>query len=33
VDGAGYEGRDPPTGPLLEQGLTPKNNVPSLPVW
>ena len=33
VDGSGYEGPDPPTGPLLEQAVTPKDNVPSPPVW
>ena len=32
VDGSGYEGPDPPTGPLLEQAFTSKDNVPSLPV-
>jgi len=27
------DGSDPPTGPLLEQAFTPKDNVPSHPVW
>src|SRR4030081_2777619 len=33
VDGSGYDGPDPPTGPLLEQASTREDNTSSFPVW
>ena len=33
VDGSGYDGPDPPTGPLLEQASTREDNTFSFPVW
>ena len=33
VDGSGYQGPDPPTGPLLEQASTREDNTSLFPVW
>jgi len=33
VDGSGYDGPDPPTGPLLKQASTREGSTSSFPVW
>jgi hypothetical protein len=33
VDGSGYDGPDPPTGPLLEQASTREDNTSLFPLW
>jgi hypothetical protein len=33
VDGSGYDGPDPPTGPLLEHASTREDNTSLFPLW